>query len=250
MHILCESRDRIRTDEYNGQDMPMGGIKIGQMILGPVQTNTYYIYREPEGEERTSSGGGTDPGSGGAGIPVILIDPADAGEQIYDTLRGRGFVIVYILLTHGHFDHIGGIPGIQARAAADGALRIPVACLDTGRPLCGDADLNCSLSMGGRGIAIEPDALLGDGQMITAAGLSCRVIATPGHTADGCSYYCEEAGILFSGDTLFSGSVGRTDLPTGDMGTLLRSVREKLLALPDETVVLPGHGEETTIGDE
>lgn len=80
--------------------------------------------------------------------------------------------------------------------------------------------------------------------------MQCKVIATPGHTAGGCCYYFEEAGILVSGDTLFAESVGRTDFPTGSMSTLVRSIREKLFVLPDDTRVFPGHGERTTIGHE
>ena len=89
-----------------------------------------------------------------------------------------------------------------------------------------------------------------DGDIIEAAGMCCKVIATPGHTAGGCCYYFEEADLLVCGDTLFQESVGRTDLPTGSMGTLVRSIREKLLVLPENTQVYPGHGDSTTIEHE
>ena len=117
------------------------------------------------------------------------------------------------------------------------------------KALCEDADLNVS-ERAGRPCTIKADFYVKDGKEITIEGITCRLIATPGHTAGSCCYYFEDAGILFSGDTLFCESVGRTDLPTGSMSALVRSVREKLLPLPDEVKVYPGHGESTTIGHE
>ena len=95
-----------------------------------------------------------------------------------------------------------------------------------------------------------PDRYLKENEEITIADMTCRLIATPGHTVGSCCYYFEEAGILVAGDTLFQESVGRTDLATGSMSALTRSVKEKLFLLPDETKVYPGHGESTTIGHE
>ena len=102
----------------------------------------------------------------------------------------------------------------------------------------------------GRACETYADVYVKDGQEITIADMTCKVIATPGHTVGGCCYYFEEAGILISGDTLFAESVGRTDFPTGSMGTLIRSIKEKLFVLPKETKVYPGHGDRTTIGYE
>ena len=102
----------------------------------------------------------------------------------------------------------------------------------------------------GRPYTITPDVYLKDGETVTIAGITCKLIATPGHTIGSCCYYFEEAGMLISGDTLFQESVGRSDLPTGSGGTLVRSVRDKLFVLPDETKVYPGHGDSTTIGYE
>ena len=211
----------------------MGQIRIGQMVLGPVMTNSYYMFRE-------QTEGNT---------PVLLFDPPDEGERIVDALKSRGFTIAKIFLTHAHFDHIGGVAGILARAREEGA-RIPVACPDAERAICADPALNCSLSMGGHAVTVEPDEWLRDGDVTECAGVTLRVIATPGHTEGSCCYYCEEAGALIAGDTIFCESIGRSDLPTGSMSQLVRSVKEKLFVLPDETVVLPGHGQETSIGDE
>ncbi len=117
------------------------------------------------------------------------------------------------------------------------------------RELLKNAGMNVS-RQAGRACETYADVYVEDGEEITLAGMTCRVIATPGHTGGGCCYYFQEAGILVSGDTLFAGSVGRTDFPTGSMGTLVRSIKEKLFVLPEDTRVYPGHGESTTIGDE
>ncbi len=210
-------------------------LRVVRMVLGMVQTNCYALYREPADGEKA---------------PAIVIDPPDNGEKIYETLTERGLVIEKIVLTHAHFDHIGGIPGLEESAEKAGEGHIPVLCPADEEPLCRDPELNCSLGMGGHSQVIAPDVWLRECDRIEAGDFFCTVIASPGHTAGGCCYYVEEAGILFSGDTLFEGSVGRTDLPTGSMSVLLRSIREKLFVLPDDTAVLPGHGDSTTIGQE
>ena len=105
-------------------------------------------------------------------------------------------------------------------------------------------------SQAGRPETVQADFYEKDGAVLTLAGFSLKLIATPGHTGGSCCYYLEEEKVLFSGDTLFEGSVGRTDFPTGSMSSLVRSIKEKLLVLPEDVVVYPGHGDTTTIGDE
>ena len=112
-----------------------------------------------------------------------------------------------------------------------------------------DAHLNVSDQIG-RPYTVKADVLLKDGEEVTIDGISFKTLATPGHTKGSCCFYFENAGILVAGDTLFEGSVGRTDLPTGSAGTLNRSIKEKLMNLPDETKVYPGHGDATTISQE
>ncbi len=102
----------------------------------------------------------------------------------------------------------------------------------------------------GRPVTVTADVYLKDGEELDLDGIRIKVLATPGHTAGGVSYYFPEGGFLICGDTLFQESVGRTDFPTGSMSTLVRSVKEKLFTLPEETVVYPGHGDSTTIGHE
>lgn len=205
----------------------MSEIRIGKMVLGMVQTNTYFVYREGSSQ-------------------VICVDPADNGERIYAALKEKGFTVEAVLLTHGHFDHILGCEGL-VRAAGEQPVRI-YACARE-RELLADIRQNASAQVG-RPCTMEADVWVKDGDVLELAGMRCRVIATPGHTAGGCCYYYEEANMLLSGDTLFQESVGRTDLPTGSMGTLIRSIREKLFVLPEETQVYPGHGDSTTIGYE
>ncbi len=211
----------------------MAQIKIGKMVLGVCQTNCYFLYRE-------------------GGAECIVVDPADQGVNIFRALQKNGFRVAGILLTHGHFDHIWGLDELRdaANAASDeDAEPVKAYAYEAERVLLQDADKNVS-RQAGRPCTTYADVYVKDGQELTIAGMTCKVIATPGHTAGGCCYYFEEAGFLLSGDTLFAESVGRTDFPTGSMSTLVRSVREKLFVLPDDTKVYPGHGESTTIGHE
>ena len=194
------------------------------MVLGICQTNFYFVYKEGCKE-------------------VVCFDPADAGDYIYETLKGKGFEVAGILLTHGHFDHIWGSRKLRELSGAK------IYAYEEEKAVCEDAVNNVS-EQAGRAYTVKPNEYLQDGEEITIAGMTCKVIATPGHTIGSCCYYFEEDGILISGYTLFQESVGRTDFPTGSMGSLIRSIKEKLFVLPDETKVYPGHGDVTDIGSE
>lgn len=199
----------------------MAEIKIGRMVLGTCQTNCYFLYRE--GSKK-----------------VIFVDPADYGEKIYEALKQNGFEVEAIILTHGHFDHIWGVEELRDLTKA------PVYANEEEKDLLSNAGMNIS-KQAGRPCTLEADHYLRDGDELTLADMTFKMIATPGHTKGGCCYYFEEAGLLISGDTLFMESVGRTDFPTGSMSTLVRSIKEKLFVLPDETKCYPGHGDSTSI---
>lgn len=202
----------------------MSEIKIGRMVLSFCMTNCYFLYREGEKD-------------------CILIDPADQGGHIYNALTKHGFIIQGILLTHGHFDHIWGSKEVKELSGAK------LYAYENEKEVLNNAKLNVSAGVS-RPYTEDADVYLEDGQEVTIAGMTCKCIATPGHTKGSCCYYFEEAGFLISGDTLFQDSVGRTDLPTGSMKALVASVKEKLFVLPEETKVYPGHGDSTTIGYE
>ena len=202
----------------------MADIKIGRMMLGVCQTNCYFVYREGSSK-------------------VIFIDPADYGDQIFKAMKDNGFEVAAILLTHGHFDHIWGCSRLRQLTSA------PVYAYEGEEEVLLSSDLNVSAGAG-RACTVKANTLLKDGEEVTIEGMTFKLIATPGHTQGSCCYYFEEANMLISGDTLFEESVGRTDLPTGSMSTLVRSVKDKLFELPDDVVVYPGHGDSTTIGHE
>ena len=202
----------------------MQNLKIGRIVLGMCQTNCYFVYKEGEKQ-------------------VIVFDPADKGDYLYEKLTENGFEIAGILLTHGHFDHILGVTKLKELSGAK------VYAYEAERVLCEDAYVNVSAQTG-RSCTIEVDEYVKDGQEITLADMTCKVLATPGHTIGRCCYYFEEEKLLISGDTLFLESVGRTDLPTGSMAKLNRSIKEKLAVLPEDVKVYPGHGDSTSIGYE
>ena len=205
-------------------------VQVASMTLGMCATNTYFVFDENNKDENGKMHG-------------ILFDPADRGKMIFDTLTSKGFVVDLILLTHGHFDHIGGCEEVRQLSGAK------IGCFEKEMAMCKDPYLNLSNDFGTH-LTINPDILYRDGDVITAAGLTCKLIATPGHTSGGCCYYFEDEKILMSGDTLFEESVGRTDFPTSSTSELIRSIREKLFVLPDDVLVYSGHGEMTSIGHE
>jgi len=175
---------------------------------------------------------------------AIVVDPGDEVPRILAVLRRHKLTVKQILITHAHIDHIAGAARLQALTGA------PVLYNRNDLPLVN----MMAVQAGWLGMETPevrpPDDTLDDGKLISIANLSGSILHTPGHTQGSVCLYLPTQKLLLAGDTLFAGSVGRTDLPGGDGPTLIRSIHNKLLPLPDETVVLPGHGPKTTIGDE
>jgi len=202
----------------------MEELKVGSMVLGSVQTNCFYIYREGHKE-------------------VICVDPADKGNKIFELLQKKELEVAGIIFTHGHFDHILGAKELKRLSGAKLYAYKEEKCV------LEDATINYSAQMG-RSYEAEVDEYLEDGATVTFGEMSFTIIATPGHTVGSCCLYFEKDKVLMSGDTLFLESVGRTDLITGSGATLERSIKNKLMILPDDIKVYPGHGDSTTIGHE
>jgi hydroxyacylglutathione hydrolase len=176
---------------------------------------------------------------------AVVIDPGDEADRILLALAETKCRAIALLHTHGHFDHIGGTAGVKRATGA--AIRIH----DGDRPLYDALPDQASFFGLSAQPAIPPDAGFEDGETIAVGRLRLRAIHTPGHTPGSTCFYLEgEEPILFSGDTLFRRSIGRTDLWGGDTDTILASIREKLYPLPSDLRVVCGHGPDTTIGEE
>lgn len=173
---------------------------------------------------------------------VAVIDPGADGKGIYRWILEKGYTVEFILLTHGHFDHIGGVNDLRELCQGKVGIHKGDAAMLT------DGKRNFSALMGSAFETQPADFLIEDGQVLTVGQLSVTVLATPGHTPGGVCFLTPEG--LISGDTLFEGTVGRTDFPGGSMEQLLDGIEKKLMVLPDETRVYPGHGSDTTIGRE
>ena len=172
----------------------------------------------------------------------MVIDPGGNPEKILSAIKEMGVEVKLIALTHGHFDHIGGLDKVKK------ALNVPVAIHEEDGEMLTDAKKNLSAFVGAPGEMEEADVLLKDGDNISFGGCSLKVIHTPGHTPGGVCFY--GGGALFSGDTLFAGSVGRTDFPGSSTEDILDSIRNRLAKVSNATKVLPGHGPASTMGIE
>ena len=199
-------------------------MKIEKFVLGAVQTNCYLILNEETKE-------------------AVIVDPATCPDYLLSHVKSNGYIPKGIILTHGHFDHVMGIEGWRLE------YDIPVYLHEDEKEILGNYNLNLSVMIG-KYYSYDKVETLKDGDVLELAGFSFKVIHTPGHTQGGCCYYEENEAVLISGDTLFKSSVGRSDFPTGNMSTLVKSIKEKLFVLPDDVMVYPGHNSLTCIADE
>lgn len=204
----------------------MGSLCMKKLVLSICGTNCFILYNS-----ETKEG--------------IIIDPAASPNIIDDSVKKLGLTIKGIFLTHGHFDHIGGAEELKK------LYGVEVYAHEQEVELAVNGMLNLSATFG-TGDSVSVDVPLMDGQIIEMCGFSIKTIHTPGHTEGSCCYLIDDGNkvVLFSGDTLFYQSHGRTDFPTGSERKIYDSIIDKLLVLDGDMVVYPGHGEETTIEDE
>lgn len=201
----------------------MAELIVRSRALGSLSTNCYFLINSETKE-------------------TIIVDPAADMQTIESEIHGNGYKPVAILLTHGHFDHMLAAADLREKYG------VKVYVMEQEQDLLSDAFKNLSQNFMWA-YTMRADVTMQDNEVLDLNGFAFKVLYTPGHTEGSCCFYFESEGVLISGDTLFCCSVGRTDFPTGNTRKLYTSINERLLTLPVEVKVYPGHGEETDIGE-
>ena len=202
----------------------MAPLSIQNYVVGPVQTNCYFAVNDDTKE-------------------VIIIDPGASAKQLAEKIKEQGLKPAAILLTHGHFDHATGAEELAK------LLNVKIYVHEKEKETLENPQLNLSGWQGGQ-LVFHADEYVKDEQELDLAGFHIRVLFTPGHTVGGCCYLFPYQNVVFSGDSLFCMSIGRTDFPKGSSSKLIRAIQEKLMVLPDDVTVYTGHNDTTTIGTE
>lgn len=200
-------------------------MKLEILVVGDLQVNCYLYWDEATGDG-------------------VIIDPGADEQLIFEGVTRCGFTPKALLLTHGHIDHIAAAAAVKEKYA------IPLYIGAGEEGLLADSAANGAVMLAGPFDPPEADVLVHDEQALNLGSVFLKVLATPGHTPAGVCYLDERAGNLFCGDTLFWGSVGRVDLPGGSGAMLMKSIKTKVLTLPDGVTCYPGHGPKTTVGAE
>lgn len=207
----------------------MAKMRIRGFPLGDWQTNCWVIWLELEGRK-----------------PAWVVDPGDRPERVIDFVRTEGLAVEAIIFTHAHLDHIMGLDRV---AAAVG--EVPILAHACEHSWFGDPRLNLSAFAGIDPVSVRaPTGRLDPGETLSLGPTRWRILHTPGHSPGSVSLVCDDAKVVIAGDTLFAGSIGRSDFPTSDTAALMDSLNRVLMALPDDFAVHPGHGPSTTIGQE
>jgi glyoxylase-like metal-dependent hydrolase (beta-lactamase superfamily II) len=210
-------------------------MKVDRLVLGEFETNCYVVRNSVQATD------------------CLIIDTGLDVQALPAFLDRHKLTPAAVILTHGHIDHIAGVDALRGKFPTLSTYihKLDAELLtDSVGNLSFMTDSTCSPQAGSDFSTNGADCLVDEGDTIDKAGIKLRIIHTPGHTPGGICLYAEQDGIVFVGDTLFADSVGRTDFPGGNMRQLIEGIKTKLLILPDETVVYPGHGPETTIGGE
>ncbi len=203
----------------------MSEIRVKKLEVGTIITNCYLVYNEETKQ-------------------AVIVDPGDSAPMIIETCEELGVMPEAILLTHGHFDHMMAVDPLREKWS-----HVKLYSSEAEREVLGDSTKNLMKKWYRKDYTLTPDVTFQDNEEFELIGAKWQMLLTPGHTCGSCCYYLADEEVLFSGDTLFQRSYGRVDLATGDAMQMLASVK-RLLTLPDDVMVYPGHAGETVIGFE